>query len=277
MKQRLTAGLIAGYAVLIALAAMYLYPFLIAVMGSFKTDAEATNNPLALIPSPFTVAAYERLFFGTDLPRWAMNSVVIAVIVTVSRVFFNSLAGYALSRLPFRGRSVVFSVFIAVLAVPSVVLMVPRFLVIKELGMFDTYFGMILPLLVDAAGIFIMKQFFDSIPASIEEAARIDGAGVFRRFWSVTLPMATPALITLTILSFQGSWNEFAHFIISRQSPELHTLTTGVGALVSGQLGSGNQFPLKLAAAVLMTIPVAILFFIFQRRIMSTTEGAEKG
>ncbi|MFT3888032.1 MAG: carbohydrate ABC transporter permease [Arachnia sp.] len=277
MRQRVTAGLVAGYVVLIALAAMYIYPFLIAVVGSFKTDAEATNSPLALIPSPFTMAAYERLFFDTDLPRWAMNSVFIAVVVTASRVFFNSLAGYALSRLPFRGRSVVFSVFIAVLAVPSVVLMVPRFLVIKQLGMFDTYFGMILPLLVDAAGIFIMKQFFDSIPVSIEEAAKIDGAGVFRRFWSVTLPMATPALITLTILSFQGSWNEFAHFIISRQSPELHTLTTGVGALVSGQLGSGNQFPLKLAAAVLMTIPVAILFFIFQRRIMSTTEGAEKG
>ncbi|MDF1487270.1 carbohydrate ABC transporter permease [Tessaracoccus caeni] len=277
MKQRVTGGLIAGYVVLIALAAMYIYPFLIAVMGSFKTDAEATNNPLALIPSPFTMAAYERLFFGTDLPRWALNSVFIAIVVTASRVFFNSLAGYALSRLPFRGRSIVFAVFIAVLAVPSVVLMVPRFLVIKQLGMFDTYFGMILPLLVDAAGIFIMKQFFDSIPVSIEEAAKIDGAGVFRRFWSVTLPMATPALITLTILSFQGSWNEFAHFIISRQSPELHTLTTGVGALVSGQLGSGNQFPLKLAAAVLMTIPVAILFFIFQRRIMSTTEGAEKG
>ena len=136
---------------------------------------------------------------------------------------------------------------------------------------------MILPLLIDVAGIFIMKQFFDSVPVSIEEAARIDGAGVFRRFWSVTLPMASPALITVTILSFQGSWNEFAHFVISRQRPELHTLTTGVGSLISGQLGSGNQFPVKLAAAVLMTIPVAILFFIFQRRIMSTTEGSEKG
>lgn len=277
MKERVTAGLIATYAVLIALAAMYIYPFLIAVMGSFKTDAEATNNPLSLVPSPFTAAAYERLFFGTDLPLWAMNSVVITVIVTVCRVFFNSAAGYALSRMTFRGRGFVFGLFIAVMAVPSVVLMVPRFLVIKELGIFDTYFGMILPLLVDAAGIFIMKQFFDSIPASIEEAARIDGAGVFRRFWSVTLPMAAPALITLTILSFQGSWNEFAHFVISRQSPELHTLTTGVGALVSGQLGSGSQFPLKLAAAVLMTIPVAVLFLFFQRRIMGTTEGAEKG
>ncbi|WP_077687314.1 carbohydrate ABC transporter permease [Tessaracoccus aquimaris] len=277
MRQKVTAGLIATYAVLVALALVYIYPFLIAVIGSFKTDSQATNDPMSLIPSPFTAAAYERLFFDTDLPLWAMNSVFIAVVVTVARVFFDSLAGYALSRLQFAGRSVVFSLFIAVMAVPSVVLMVPRFLVIKQLGMFDTYFGMILPLLVDAAGIFIMKQFFDSIPVSIEEAARLDGAGVFRRFWSVTLPMATPALITLTILSFQGSWNEFAHFIISRQSPELHTLTTGVGALVSGQLGSGNQFPLKLAAAVLMTIPVAVLFFIFQRRIMSTSEGAEKG
>ncbi len=277
MKERVTAGLIASYAVLVALAAMYLYPFLIAVMGSFKTDAEATANPLGIIPSPFTTAAYERLFFGTDLPLWAMNSVFITLVVTVCRVFFNSMAGYALSRLRFHGRGLVFGLFLGVMAVPSVVLMVPRFLVIKQLGMFDTYFGMILPLLVDAAGIFIMKQFFDSIPASIEEAARIDGAGVFRRFWSVTLPMAAPALITLTILSFQGSWNEFAHFVISRQSPELHTLTTGVGALVSGQLGSGSQFPLKLAAAVLMTIPVALLFFFFQSRIMGTTEGAEKG
>ena len=277
MKQRVTAGLIAGYVVLILLAAMYIYPFLIAVMGSFKTDAEATANPLSLIPSPFTAAAYERLCFDTGLPLWAANSIFVTVIVTVARVVFDSAAAYALSRMKFRGSSLVFGLFIAVMAVPSVVLMVPRFLVIKQLGIFDTYWGMILPLLVDATGIFIMKQFFDSLPVSVEEAARIDGAGVFRRFWSVSLPMATPALITLTILSFQGSWNEFAHFVISRQSPELNTLTTGVGALVSGQLGSGSQFPLKLAAAVLMTIPVAVLFFIFQRRIMSTTEGAEKG
>lgn len=277
MRQRITGGLLAGYVVLVVLAAVYIYPFIIAVVDSFKTDAEATSDPMGLIPQTFTFAAYERLFLGTDLPLWAMNSVVITVIVTVFRVFFDSLAAYALSRLRFRGRGAIFALFIAVLAVPSVVLMIPRFLVIKELGIYDTYAGMIIPLLADAAGIFIMKQFFDSIPASIEEAARIDGAGVFRTFWSVTLPMATPALITLTILSFQGSWNEFAHFVVSRQSPELHTLTTGVASLVSGQLGSGNQFPLKLAAAVLMTIPVAVVFFLFQRRIMATTEGAEKG
>ncbi len=277
MKERVTGGLIAGYVILAVLALTYIYPFVIAISGSFKTDAEANADPMALIPQTFTYEAYERLFLGTDLPLWAANSVFITVVVTVFRVFFDSLAGYALSRLRFKGRNAIFALFIAVLAVPSVVLLIPRFLVIKELGLYDTYGGMIIPLLADAAGIFIMKQFFDSIPASIEEAARIDGAGVFRTFWSITMPMATPAVITLTILSFQGSWNEFAHFVISRQSPELHTLTTGVGSLVSGQLGSGTQFPLKLAAAVLMTIPVAIVFFIFQKRIMSTTEGAEKG
>ena len=277
MKRRVTGGLVTGYVLLVVLALVYIYPFVITIASSFKTDAEANADPMALIPATFTFAAYERLFTGTDLPLWAANSAVITIIVTVFRVFFDSLAAYALSRLRFKGRSAIFALFIAVLAVPSVVLMIPRFLVLKELGLYDTYGGMVIPLLADAAGIFIMKQFFDSIPASIEEAARIDGAGVFRTFWSVTLPMATPALITLTILSFQGSWNEFAHFVISRQSPELHTLTTGVGSLISGQLGSGSQFPLKLAAAVLMTIPVAIVFFIFQRRIMSTTEGAEKG
>jgi len=177
----------------------------------------------------------------------------------------------------FRGRNVIFAAVIAVMAVPSVVLLIPRFLILKELGLFNSYAGMIVPLLVDAAGIFIMKQFFESIPASVEEAARIDGAGVFRTFWTIVMPMARPAVVTLFILSFQGSWNEYAHFLVSRQDAELNTLTTGVASLVSGQLGQGNQYPLVLAAAVLMTLPVAIMFFIFQRKIMNTTEGGEKG
>ncbi len=271
------ASALASYLMLIALALIYIYPFLISLASSFKTDADATSNPLSLIPQMWSFAAYERLFTQVPLLQWTGNSALIAVIVTFGRVFFDSLAGYALSRLHFRGRSVIFAFFIAVLAVPNVVLLIPRFLILKELGLYNTYAGMIVPLIIDAAGIFIMKQFFESIPVSVEEAARIDGAGVFRTFWTIVLPMARPALITLFILSFQGSWNEFAHFVISRQSPDLNTLTTGVASLVSGQLGSGNQYPLQLAAAVLMSIPVAVLFFIFQKRIMNTTGGAEKG
>ena len=176
----------------------------------------------------------------------------------------------------FRGRGALFSAVIAVMAVPSVVLLIPKFLVIRQLGIYDSYPGLIIPLLTDATGVFIMKQFFESVPASIEEAAHIDGAGVFRTFWSVVLPMARPALIALTILSFQGSWNDFADILIAHQSPSLDTLTTGVGRLVSGQLGTATQYPLKLAAALVMTLPVAIIFFLFQKHILRTTEGAVK-
>jgi len=276
-RRAATIGLALSYVLLVVLALVYIYPFLISVSGSFKTDAEATQQPLGLLPQTWSFAAYERLFTTVPLLQWAGNSLLITIIVTTGRVFFDSLAGYALSRLHFRGRAVIFAALVAVMAVPNVVLLIPRFLILKELGLYNSYAGMIIPIMIDAAGIFIMKQFFESIPVSVEEAARIDGAGVFRTFWTIVLPMATPALVTLFILSFQGSWNEFAHFVVSRNDPDLNTLTTGVASLTSGQLGSGNQYPLQLAAAVLMSIPVAVLFFVFQRRIMSTSQGGEKG
>ncbi|UAJ79082.1 carbohydrate ABC transporter permease [Leifsonia sp. ZF2019] len=265
-----------SYAILIVLAVVYILPFLIQVATSFKTDADATAHPVSLIPQVWTTAAYTKLFLNSDFPTWFANSVIVTVFVTLGRVFFNSLAGYALARLHFRGRGVIFAGLVAVMSVPMVVLLIPKFLVINQLGIYDSYAGMILPLLTDAAGVFIMKNFFESIPASLEEQARIDGAGTFRVFWSIVLPMARPALVTIVILSFQGSWNELAHFIVSTQDPALTTLTKGVAGLASGQLSQGNQFPLKLAAAALMTIPVAVMFFIFQRRIMNSSEGAVK-
>jgi multiple sugar transport system permease protein len=264
------------YAVLLGLALIYIYPFLVQVATSFKTDADAAADPISLVPTPFTWAAYERLFLNSDFPTWFANSAIVTIFVTAGRVFFDSLAGYALARLHFRGRGLVFAALVAVMAVPTVVLLIPKFLVINTLGIYDSYMGMILPLLVDAAGVFIMKNFFESIPASVEEQARIDGAGTFRIFWSVVLPMARPALITIVILSFQGSWNELSHFVVSTQSPELTTLTKGVASLASGQLSQGSQYPIKLAAAALMTIPVAVMFFIFQRRILNASEGAVK-
>ncbi|WP_374208171.1 carbohydrate ABC transporter permease, partial [Microbacterium sp. Bi128] len=193
------------YVLLGVLALIYIYPFLVQVATSFKTDAAAAADPISLVPQPFTWAAYERLFLRSDFPVWFANSAVVTVFVTLGRVFFPSLAGYALARLQFRGRGVVFAALVAVMAVPAVVLLIPKFLVINQLGIYDSYAGMILPLLVDAAGVFIMKNFFESIPPSVEEQARIDGASTFRIFWSVVLPMARPALITIVILSFQGS------------------------------------------------------------------------
>ena len=264
------------YSFLIAVAIVYIFPFVIAVVTSFKTEPNATADPLSLWPSPVTTTAFDQLYRDQDFLLWVKNSAIVTLSVTFLRVFLDSLAGYALARLHFRGRGLAFAAIVAVMAVPGVVLLIPKFLMIRQLGMYDHYSGMVIPLLVDAAGVFIMKNFFESIPVSVEESARIDGASIFRIYWSIVLPMARPALVTIFILSFQGSWNELAHFIISAQSSSLNTLTKGVAQLASGQLGSGNRYPLKLAASCLMTIPVAVLFFIFQRRIMNVQSGALK-
>jgi len=265
------------YSLLLMFALVYVYPFVVQIVTSFKTNGDAVDHPLGLIPDPITLGAFRRLA-ETQFSLWFTNSVVVALLVTAGRIFFCSLAGYALARLKFRGRSALFTALLAVMAVPGIVLLIPKFLVLNYLGMYNTYPALFVPILVDAAGVFIMKQFFESIPVSVEEAARIDGAGTFRIYWSIVLPMAKPALITLTILSFQGSWNELGHFIIAANDPSLYTLTRGLAQLTSGGLGSGQQFPIKMAAALLMTIPTALVFIVFQRFFtQGANAGAEKG
>jgi len=278
IRSRSRASTFVGYFLLFTMGLVYLYPFVIQVANSFKTEPDAAAHPLSPIPDPFSLGAYERAFVHTDMPLWLANSVFVTLVVTVGRVLLDSMAGYALARIRFRGRGAIFAGIIAVMAVPGVVLLIPKFLVLNQIGIYDSYTALILPTIVDAAGVFIMKQFFESLPASVEEAARIDGAGIWRIFWSVALPMARPALITLTILSFQGTWNELTHTLVAVQSPELFTLPRGLADLVSGSLGAGTQYPLKLAAAVLTTIPVAVIFIVFQRYfIRGANEGAEKG
>lgn len=275
---RRAASRVVGYAVLIFFALVFIYPFVIQLGNTFKTEPNAAANPLSPVPNPFTDASFLRIFDGTDFPRWMLNSVIVTVVVTAGRVFFDSLAGYALARLRFRGRAAIFATVVAMMAVPGVVLLIPKFLVLKQLNIYDSYAGLILPLLADAAGVFIMKQMFESIPVQVEEAARIDGAGVFRTYWSVVLPMARPALLTLIILSFQSSWNEFPHTLVAVQSPQYFTLPRGLADLVSGSLGAGTQYPLKLGAALLATIPMAIIFFTFQRYfVRGANEGSVKG
>ncbi len=277
VHDRTALWLFLGYVVLVFFSFVYLYPFLVQVTTAFKTNTDAVSNPLSLAADPFTTGAFSELA-RRDFPLWFTNSVVVTLLVTTGRVFLCSLAGYSLARIKFRGRSAVFTAILAVMAVPGIVLLIPKFLVLNYLGIYDTYPALVLPLVVDAAGVFIMKQFFESIPESIEEAARIDGASTFRTFWSVVLPMSRPALITITILSFQGSWNELGHFIVASQDRDLFTLTKGVATLTSGQLGSGSQYPITMAAALLMTIPVAIVFFVFQKYLVrGGTAGGVKG
>ncbi|HET9080900.1 MAG TPA: carbohydrate ABC transporter permease [Trebonia sp.] len=274
-RTRRAAGRTLLYLLLAACAVLYIYPFLLSVGTAFKTSADAAAHPLDPVPAHWVLSAFAELG-QQDFLRWLANSLVVAVLVTAGRLLFDSMAGYALARLRFRGRGAVFAAILAVMAVPGVVLLIPKFLILKELGLYNSYPGLVMPLLTDAAGVFIMRQFFLSVHPSIEEAAKIDGAGIFRTYWSVVLPMARPAIITLAILSFQGSWNDFSTILVAHQSPSLDTLTTGVGRLVSGELGAGSQYPLKLAAAMAMTVPVAIVFFVFQKYVMRTGEGAVK-
>jgi multiple sugar transport system permease protein len=262
-----------AYGLLALGTVLYLGPFLIQLATSFKTDAGAVDNPLSLIPNPVSGDAWDVVAGNNpayDMPvgRWVFNSFFVTTCVTLGRLTIDSLAGYALSRLHFPGRRLIFSTIIAVLAVPGIVLLIPRFLVVNQLGMFNTYQGMILPLLFDAVGILLMKTAFDAVPIELEEAARIDGAGVFQIYWRVVLPLVRPALITITILSFQGSWNEFTHFLVATSDPDLATLNLGIARLSAGEFRGASQFPVKLALATLSTLPIALVFVFFSRYFM---------
>ncbi len=259
-----------SYGVLTFFALIYLGPFLLSIATSFKTSADSLARPLSLIPDPVNLNAWKQLFGAADsvvdirLGRWTLNSIIVTVCITVGRVGLASLAGYSLARLNFPGRKQVLALILGVMMVPGVVLLIPRFLILKELDIRNTYMGMIFPLLVDCAAIYLMKQNFEALPISVEEAARIDGASTFRIFRSIVLPMARPSLIAVTVLSVQGAWNEFTMFLVATDKPELKTLTLGL-AQFQGGLGSGSNYPLLLGAALLTTIPIIIVFFTFQR------------
>jgi multiple sugar transport system permease protein len=258
-----------GYAVLIGFALVFIYPFLLSALTVFKALPDIASNPVNPLPDPrygWTLEGIRGLQRGSvRIPRWFTNSVVVTVTVVLGRLILCSLAGYALARLRFVGRTLVFSLVVAVLAVPAIVLAIPRFIVMKEMGILNTYAGLILPLMFDAFGIFLMKQFFEQLPPELEEAAAIDGATTFQVFWRVMLPIAAPGLIALTILSTQGSWNEFLHPLIAAPTnPDLRTLPVGL-ALLRGAFGQGQPWNTILAGALITTIPMAIIFFTFQR------------
>lgn len=273
-----------GYVVLAFFALVFIAPFIITLVTSFKTDSDATLNPLNPIPHPATLSAWDQIFgvgataSVTDIPRWLFNSAFVAAMITVARVVLDSLAGYALARLDFRGRKFIFGFIVATMAVPGVVLLIPQFLVLKQLDLFNSYPGMIVPIAADAVGIFLMRQFFLQVPEALEEAGRMDGATTWQIYWKIVLPTVRPGLITLTIISFQGSWNQFQFFLIATISPKYYTLTTGLANLVNGGLSSGNQFPLKLGASLLTIIPMGLMFFFLQKYLVrGGLGGAVKG
>jgi multiple sugar transport system permease protein len=289
---------IIGFSILILVAVIQTVPFLLTIANSFKCDPAITTRATAFIPvPPFGVSCattdasgnrvvlsaedqtegltfnpstdgYRQILNATgsanNLPRWLLNTVIYAVAVMLVRIILDSMAGYALARMTFPGNRVIFFIILGVLMIPGVVLLIPRFLMLNAMNLLNTYQGYVLVLAADAFGIMLMKQFFETIPKEIEEAAQVDGANRFIMFFRVILPMATPALTALAIFSFQGQWNNFMDaLIIVGTNPDMFNLPMGLTVLQGS--GQDIQFDLVLAGSVITTLPMAIIFFVFQR------------
>ena len=256
-----------AYVFLIGYALLMFVPFAWSLVTSFKTLPDAVR--LTFIPDPFTLDAYDEVFnrLEPSLFRLFFNSGLIAVVVTVSNVVLGSIAGYAFARLRFPGRELIFLVVLATLMIPDPLRLVPVYLILNAIGLTKgvlQYAGVMLVLAISASSIFLLRQYFLSIPRELEEAARIDGAGFFTTFRKVMLPLAGPALAAVAILQFQGTWNGYFWPYVLLQQQDQQTVPVALSFFrLAG--GYSNNWPPLMALVVLATVPVLILYLFFQR------------
>ncbi len=254
--------LIAFYSVLLAFTAMYLGPFLFSISISFNADKDVFEWPIEFFPSDVTLENYKAVWNELPFSTWLFNSVLITTIQTVANIFFSALAGFAFARLEFKGKNLLFNLLLSSLMIPGIILLVPKFIVLNEFGMINTYAGIILPGLVSITNIFLMKQFFETIPKDLDEAALIDGCSYFRMFWQLFLPISKPALAAVAIYTFQGSWNEFLWPVIVTVTEDMYTLPLGMASLKSELL---TDWPLLMAGTILISLPTLGIFIYFQK------------
>jgi multiple sugar transport system permease protein len=254
------------YAILALGLLVVVGPFIWMALSSFKPEAEIRASPPTWWPQAWTMANYHDLFSRLDFPRYFTNSVIVAVLVTVGNLLFCSLLGYALAKLDFPGRKALFLTVLGMLMVPGMVLFVPQFVLISNMGLANSYAGLALPFLAAPFGVFLMRQFLLSIPDDLLEAARVDGAGEWRIFWQVVLPLCRPALATLGILTFLTSWNNFLWPLVVATTADKYTLPVALALFSVGQ--NRTDFGLLLAGAVVVVLPVLIVFLVLQRHFM---------
>lgn len=239
------------------------FPFVWMVSSSLKLPADIYT--LNLIPPKPTLDNYRTVLEETKYLRWFANSLVIALITTASVAFFASIAGYALAKFQFPGRSVIFILILSTLMVPTEMLVIPWYMMSIRLHWTDTYQGIMFPGVISAFGVFLMRQFFSGVPNDLIDAARLDGFSEFRIFWKIAIPQVKPAIAALCIFTFLGNWNAYIWPLIVTRSEEMRTLPVGI-AFFSSE--SGSAFHLIMASAALATIPVLVVFLIFQRQII---------
>ena len=240
-----------------------IFPFIWMILGSFKTTAEIRSNPLGFLPEAPTLENYTQLFGRLDFATYFTNSVVVAVFVTLGNIAFSSMVGYALAKLQFAGKKLLFTLVLGTLMVPGVVTFVPLFVLTSNLGLVNSYPGLILPFLITPLGVFLMRQFIMSLPDDIIEAARIDGASEWKIFLRVIMPLCGPAVATLTILTFLASWNNFLWPLVVATSEAKYTLPVALALYSVGQ--NAAQYGLMMAGAVVVVIPVLLVFIVLQR------------
>jgi len=275
MKRRVSVGPVLSYVALVLGAVLALFPMLWMVSASLMPTGEATASPPRLLPSRVTAEHYGALFTRLDLGRYMLNSAIVALTVTVVSLFVNSMAGYAFAKLRFRGRDRLFRGLTLGLVIPVQVAMLPLFLLMKQLGMINTYWGVIVPGLASIFGIFLVRQYALSIPDDLLDAARIDGAGEFRIYWSVVLPTVRPILATLAIWTFLSTWNDFMWPLIVLSDESKFTLPVALANL-SGEHVQDTE--LMMAGSVLTVLPVMLVFLFLQRfYIAGITAGSVKG
>jgi len=283
----------ANYGLLIIWSLICLTPLYFTLVFSLK-PVENTYIPPLWSPTPFTLANYQTVFSSFNLfPRWLMNSAVIAIVVTILRVLFCAMAGYAFARIEFPFKNFLFNALLISMMMPGVVTLIPKFLIIGPgfikgglhlgaltiptgFGLIDKLSGVILPGVVDAFGVFMMTQFYKSFPKELEEAATMDGSSRIGTFFRIVLPISQTQLITLALLTFQGEWNRFMEPLLILRSPENFTLPIGL------QWFRGEYYTLYsviLAGSLFNTLPILILFFLFQRYFIQSiaTTGSKEG
>ncbi len=257
-----------AYVLLIGGLVLMVGPFLWMVLGALKPEGDFLRNPPTFLPSQPTLNNFGRLGQQLDFPRYFFNSSVIALTVTVGNLVFCPMLGYALAKLRWRGKRIIMALVLATLMVPAGITLIPNFILMSDLGLVNSYPGLILPFLAGPFGVFLMRQFMLGVPNELLEAARMDGANEFRVFWQVVMPIATPVLATLGILTFLGNWNSFIYPLVMAQEPSMYTLPVALATFATGQYQADHG--MLMAGSVILVLPVLIVFILFQRWI---TEG----
>lgn len=251
-----------GFGFVLVMSFFFVLPYLWSASISFQPPGDVFKWPIKLIPDPATLENYRRLWTEIPFGRWFLNSSIIVVVVTACNLFLASLAGYAFARLKFPGRNLIFYAFLATLMIPGHVTLAPKFMLLNEFGMINSYQGLILPSIVQVFGIFLMKQFFETLPRELEEAARIDGLSPFQTFLHVVLPISRPALVALGIYTFQGNWNDFLWPVIVTTTQDMYTLPLGMAMF---RYEFKVEWTMLMAGSVLLSLPMLIIFITFQR------------